>query len=257
MSDLTGTGITFIVVLAKVCRRADDNIRSRPISLADHHSEVSPVWPSQTGPYAQCQGPITTGGRFLPSFPHLFPRWPSVPSVPSSVFPLNLSLSIPHTHAPQATCPECVREKVRQHRKEDIAVCCTQQRSSDTSPQDSKNTPLNPTANSTFTRKHNKSLNVTAIAIGVIGAVLLLVVCVAIIFYQRKKKQRKKLPPSAEFMDAVVIWQPRILRETASPISSFAPKDTISFASTPFEPVRCNIPAAHYSPTPSTPPWSS
>lgn len=108
-----------------------------------------------------------------------------------------------------------------------------------------------------FTTKPGKSLNVTAIGIGIAGAALLLIVCVSMIFYLRKKKQKKRVPPSAEFMDVAVIWRPRAYHEMISPTSlTFTPKGDTPLASS-LEPLRYKPPISHYSSPPSTPPWSS
>jgi len=131
----------------------------------------------------------------------------------------------------------------------DIGVCCTQ----DTS---SQLVPPPPNLSSEFTLQPRsgrtaKGLNVPAIAIGVTGAVLLLIVCGAIIFYLRKRKKKEKLPPSAEFANVATLWHPRAYHESISPTTStFSPKDTRSFASSPFEPLRYNGPCT---PTPITP----
>ena len=107
------------------------------------------------------------------------------------------------------------------------------------------------------TTKPGKSLNVTAIAIGVTGAALLLIVCAWIIFYLRKRKQKKRVAPSAEFMDVAVIWRPRTYHEMNSPTSAtFTPKSVTSFAPS-LEPLRYKPPVSLYSPPPITPPWSS
>ncbi|KAF9652929.1 hypothetical protein BDM02DRAFT_3108583 [Thelephora ganbajun] len=83
-----------------------------------------------------------------------------------------------------------------------------------------------------FAKKPAKSLNVTAIAIGVTGAALLLTVCAVILFYLRRRKQKKKVPPSAEFMDFAATRQPPTYHEMDSPASStFTPRDGMSFVS--------------------------
>ena len=121
-------------------------------------------------------------------------------------------------------------------------------------------TTVNPsleTSAGSSTTKPGRSLNVTAIAIGVTGAALLLIVCAWMIFYLRKRKQRKRVAPSAEFMDVAVIWRPRAYHEMNSPTSAtFTPRSVASFAPS-LEPLRYKPPVSPYSPPPITPPWSS
>lgn len=88
-----------------------------------------------------------------------------------------------------------------------------------------------------LTTKHGKSLNVTALAIGVTGAVLLLIVCGVIAFQLWKRKQKNKVPPSAEFRDVAFVRHPRNYREVTSATSSMSiRKDGISFAASPLRP---------------------
>ena len=136
-----------------------------------------------------------------------------------------------------------------QKMERDTGVCCTQ----DASPQPDP-PPLNLSSEFTFQSRSGrtaKSLNVPAVAIGVTGAVLLLIVCGAIIFYLRKRRRKAKLPPSAEFANVATVWHPRAYHESFSPTTStFTPKDARSFASSPFEPLRYNVPCP---PAPITP----
>lgn len=102
-----------------------------------------------------------------------------------------------------------------------------------------------------FATKPGRSLNVIAVAIGVIGAVLLLVVCGVIIFYLRKKKQKKKVAPSAEFMHVAARWRPQTYRETNSPTSlAFIPNHAASSSSS-LEPLRHPFHVSPYSPPPT------
>ena len=158
-------------------------------------------------------------------------------------------LTHPHTHFPQGTCPGCLKGKLVQ-KDSDLASCCIQNTSSHPSSLPSSPSPK---PSPRHVQKTDNSLNVTAIAIGVTGAVLLLVVLGAMVFYLRKRKRKEKLPPSAEFTNAAVIWHPRVYYETTSvspTTSTFTPKDIGSFPSSPFEPLRFNMACP---PTPVTP----
>lgn len=175
------------------------------------------------------------------------------------IFLLTVSSSVPQTHIPQGTCPECSREKVSQGEDWDIAACCIQQSPSSTSSWlNPSNLPSKTSVNS-LEKKSAKSLNVLAIGIGVTGAVLLLVVCAAIFIYLKRRRRKRKLPPSAEFMDAAALWKPRMYYGMASPTSSTLtpPNEVASFGSSPFQPLRYSAPAVPYSPTPTTPSFSS
>ena len=179
---------------------------------------------------------------------------------------------------------------MRQEEERDITTCCIQQSPSTEGSSDHSNTETGlhsgtdpsllpggqnqslpfvllsntsasasppPTTTSLSKIPTRKSLNVVAIAIGVTGAVLLIACGVIISFYLRRRR-RKRLPPSAEFTNAAVTWQPRTYREMAFPTSSTStPRDGMSFASSPYEPMRYSIPAAHHSPNLITPPFSS